>query len=286
MDKIRHKTILINTFKAFIDFCQSNGIHYVAAYGTVLGAVRHGGIIPWDDDIDVFMDRREYNKFLSLRKNLIGTNYEIIDINNEGYYLPFAKFCDKNTSIVEVPEYPYVIGVFIDIFPLDFTDGDINSSVVRYHKLNKYYYRYKCTLQRLSFDNFVSHIKQKRFKSLLIFLFYKFLCQSPSLKTFVRKRYEELEEQYINLKGDFRFDYTAIKPRILPSNILTDTIDMAFETLIIKVPREYDSFLKILYGDWHQLPPENKRFTHPQYFIDLNQRLTIEEIQALKNNAK
>ena len=78
----RYKEILLNTMKSLMNFCEKHGIQYVAAYGTVLGAVRHKGIIPWDDDIDIIMNRENYEKFLRLRNSSDLGHYEIIDIHN------------------------------------------------------------------------------------------------------------------------------------------------------------------------------------------------------------
>ena len=92
ISEIEFKQRLIKLFKEFIDVCNKNKLRYYAAYGTALGAVRHRGIIPWDDDIDVWMPREDYERFLSLRNQLTATPYEILDIQNKGYYLYFAKF--------------------------------------------------------------------------------------------------------------------------------------------------------------------------------------------------
>ena len=113
---------LLTLFKAFIAFCHEHHLTYYAAYGTALGAVRHQGMIPWDDDIDVWMPRKDYDKLLSLRSHLNGTNYEIIDIKDKGYYLYFAKFCDRNSTIIE-REGEALMGLYLDIFPLDNYDN-------------------------------------------------------------------------------------------------------------------------------------------------------------------
>ncbi|KXB74135.1 hypothetical protein HMPREF1860_02125 [Prevotella amnii] len=117
MDKLLQKKLL-SLFKEFTLFCKKNNLTYYAAYGTAIGAVRHHGIIPWDDDVDVWMPRKDYEKLLKLKTTLLKTNYEIINIENKGYYLYFAKFCNRNTSIIEREGEPN-IGLYIDIFPLD-----------------------------------------------------------------------------------------------------------------------------------------------------------------------
>lgn len=114
------KKKLIETFKAFDDFCAKNDITYFAAFGTAIGAIRHKGIIPWDDDIDVFMDWENYKKFLDLRSELAGTDYDIISRRNSDYSLTYAKFYNKNTTLWERVNRKYSYGVFIDVEPLGY----------------------------------------------------------------------------------------------------------------------------------------------------------------------
>ena len=83
---------LLEVYKAFASFCERNDISFFAAYGTMIGAIRHHGFIPWDDDIDVFMKRDEYDKFVALRNTLEGTSYKIsVYLDGQSPY-PFAKF--------------------------------------------------------------------------------------------------------------------------------------------------------------------------------------------------
>lgn len=118
-DKLKYKEILCNTMKSFINICKEHNLQYYACAGTCLGAIRHKGMIPWDDDIDVLMPRSDYDKFLALKQKLQGTGYEIVDSNNQFYNQWFAKFSDANTTIVEITDFPIVFGVYVDIFPLD-----------------------------------------------------------------------------------------------------------------------------------------------------------------------
>lgn len=89
---------LLGVFK---NFCDLHELKYYVAYGTLIGAARHKGFIPWDDDVDVFMPRADYQKLQELRKTL-PPNYELLDfISTKDYYLYFAKFCDRKSTIVE-----------------------------------------------------------------------------------------------------------------------------------------------------------------------------------------
>ena len=119
----RYKQYLLQTYKFFAKFCADNEIHFCAAGGTMIGAVRHHGFIPWDDDIDVYMKRRDYDLFISSRSKLDGTEYEIIDPATNGYYCAHAKFSHRNTTIWEFSSIPFVFGAYIDVFVLDYADG-------------------------------------------------------------------------------------------------------------------------------------------------------------------
>ena len=113
MDTEQHngyREVLLQTMKAFISFCKEHQITYYACGGTAIGAVRHGGMIPWDDDIDVYMDRTNYNRFISLWTSLQSKypDYEVVCLGDDGYYLPLTKFADKRTTVWETPEYPFI----------------------------------------------------------------------------------------------------------------------------------------------------------------------------------
>nr|MCR5207201.1 LicD family protein [Eubacterium sp.] len=110
----------------FDEICKNNNIEYSLAYGTMLGAVRHNGFIPWDDDIDVFVKRSDYEKLLGLRYD--DGRFEIKSHRySNNYYYPFAKMIDKNTDLDVSWRLDKDMGVFIDIFPLDYHDNNSNT---------------------------------------------------------------------------------------------------------------------------------------------------------------
>ena len=117
------KEICKNILKKFDEICKENNLKYSMAYGTLLGAIRHGGFIPWDDDIDVIMPRADYEKLLSFQYD--DPNYKILNYRySKHYYYTFSKMIDKRTFISEPQRGEKDMGIFIDIFPVDYV-GDI-----------------------------------------------------------------------------------------------------------------------------------------------------------------
>lgn len=136
-------------FKIMIDvdaFCRHNDIPYTIAAGTMLGAVRHGGFIPWDDDADLFMLREDFDRFVATYKS---DKYSLVyktDNNDEFLYSGYAKICDPTTDIQSrFSQTRY--GVFVDVFPLDSVPEDPNECRSYMHKVmsthNRLYHRQK-----------------------------------------------------------------------------------------------------------------------------------------------
>ena len=172
-----HKEILLDTFRAFCDFCDKHDLKYVAAYGTVLGAVRHKGLIPWDDDIDVYMSREDYNRFISLKNELYGSSYEIFYIEYVGYYCSFAKFCNAKTTILEHQDLPFVIGVFVDIFPLDCIDINKSNAEKQYRQFVSRHSHYTRSLRDISLSYCVVLLRTKRYRRFIGSIYTKVIFQ-------------------------------------------------------------------------------------------------------------
>ena len=121
MDEI--KSVELEILKYVHEFCEKNDIKYFINYGTLIGAVRHKGFIPWDDDIDICMFRKDYEKFIELFSKDEG-KYKILSLeSSDKYYNNFIKVIDSKTKIEDERNYKtYDSGIFIDIFPMDFFD--------------------------------------------------------------------------------------------------------------------------------------------------------------------
>ena len=137
--KERWNATILDILNAFMEICKRHDLRFYCCAGTAIGAVRHHGIIPWDDDIDVIMPRPDYDRLLEIAKTEDFGKYELVTpYNDESYPLYFSKLSDRTTTLVEERERPCVIGLYVDIFPLDPTDDDIEKAKrlkVRYTKI-------------------------------------------------------------------------------------------------------------------------------------------------------
>lgn len=275
--------VLLETFKAFADICKENDIQYYAAYGTLLGAIRHKGFIPWDDDIDVFLLRKDYEKLLSLKESLKESAYRVADFHDDGYPYPFAKFYDSTKTFWEYKQFPLIMGPFIDLFPLDESDNhkeehekfcdDIRAAFWLYRKSISYYTWKEIFSDIVSLNGYEGIIK------LVIKLFYV-----PQRKRF-RQRVEKIFEQIYSVKGHYYKPYWHLRHFQYPKEWFANTIVFPFEDTEIVVPSGYHEILAYSYKDYMTPPPMHSRTGHHFfYYLNLERRVDREEILKEKKN--
>ncbi len=255
------KKIELNILIEFADFCDSNNLKYYLGYGTLLGAVRHKGFIPWDDDIDVLMPRKDYNKFIELtgfnpiKKNLETRLYR--DCSNPNIY-PFAKVIDSDTIVYEKGKSKKNIsGIWIDVFPLDGYPDDRKKAEELFNK----YQRIR-NLQDLATTN-PFFVNQNILKKIIKTLFIAPVVKLYGIKRICKKidllgqtySFEECEKVADFTWGD-NIDSFINKSELEPAA----TVD--FENHKFNAPADFESYLIRLYGDWKKLPPENQRIPH------------------------
>ena len=275
MNKLsEHQQLLLKTYKEFSSFCAKNGLTFFAAYGTMIGAIRHHGFIPWDDDIDVFMLRKDYDRFVDLRNTLIDDKYKIsIYLDGDSPY-PFAKFYTTEGTIWEYPQFPFIIGPWVDVFPVD--EGDMDDEIAN-KALERYHYamwKYRKAIAFASWREIVSD-------------FLHFDLLEGSIKLFKKVRYAPFKQQYIKeiedrlndiraLKGStLRCYNTALTNEVFEKNRCERPNSVPFEDTTIYVPNGYQEFLSALSCNYMQLPPVEIRGSHPVYFMELKHSLTI-----------
>ena len=249
------KTIMLEILEEIDQFCRGNHLTYFLVGGTLLGAIRHKGYIPWDDDIDIGLPRDDYNKLIHSFSSSSG-NVRIINVDNYDHYRwPNAKAIDTRTKLIEMGDEKSAIGVFIDVFPFDGVEG--NYETVKKQVLRSSKWKYILALKRLKFDP-----QRAITKNLLIYIgrVFKMIPDYYLIKRInsIEKRSKPFSKcTYIcNFNGAW-----GIR-EITKAYNFVETIDAEFEGRTYKIPNGYDDYLKTVYGDYLKLPPVEKQITH------------------------
>jgi len=255
------KKINLEILKCVHEFCLSHNIHYSLAYGSMLGAIRHHGFIPWDDDIDICMPRPDYERFI----REFNGNYSHLELKapelDWSYYSTYANIMDIRTVLVETNKnlHGIKLGVKIDVFPLDGCPEDERT--------------YHSHIERIRYCNRVMAAKRNKLSN-----YYKFplkLLKVLSIKAFLSLKQYSSYQQYVHkLALMYKFEesryvdsivHTAYKFKRHDRHCYDDYIDVKFEDAFFKVAIGYDQILTTIYGDYMTPPPEDKRISH-HYF--------------------
>ncbi len=245
------QSAILEIAKEIKRICDKNGITYVLDGGTLLGAVRHKGFIPWDDDLDIAMTRENYEKFLICCANDLNKNYFIQNNRTEiSYPFDFTKVKKKNTLYSEecMTGLNVLDGVYVDIFPIDKT---FEHKWKKQGKLLSFWRNVRWTKLKYKLQPFK--------KKIITFPFTLF-----SLK-FINKRTEKTMTLYRNKNTDkvAKICHPGPKKPCEPIELYLDTIDLIFEDAVFKCPRNYKALLQNRYGNYMELPPlDQRRSTH------------------------
>ena len=275
------KDKLYETFYAFDSLLKRYNIQYFAAGGTALGAIRHKGIIPWDDDIDVFIPRLDYERFLSLAPALSQEGYGITSIHDVDGVATHAKFYALDTTFWEFEEIPFVYGVFIDVLPLDYVDVSCEVFLKRYRKLKTLVRLNWLACSSFSFPRILQHVRNHDYRLIKMNLYS--LAVPRFLKTGIRKRILSLEQSIscaIPSKNMACYYGAYWDKDFYQSEWFVSAFEVPFGDGMIKVPVGYENYLSRLYGDYMTPPPVSKQlYVHSHYYINLHEHLGMEEIK-------
>jgi len=252
------KQIQLNILKEVHDFCIKNNLRYYLGGGTLLGAVRHKGYIPWDDDIDIMMPRPDYLKLIKEYKHSCN-NYRVYSLEtHSNYYYPFAKLSDENTILKEYSNSSFEMGINIDIFPLDGLPTDIKESNEHLKKIFRF--RKIFTLKSIKSSKMRGWFKE------LILLVSRSLLSVYSIKYLLNK-ISTISQKYDFETSDFiacTVGGYGYKERCR-KEIYAKTVLLEFEKENFCSIAGYKEYLENLFGDYLQLPPAEKRISHHKY---------------------
>lgn len=254
----KQKELLLDMLLYIDNICRNNNIKYSLLGGTMIGAVRHKGFIPWDDDIDIVLDKDNYNKLINILKSNNNDMYDIF-LPNETYSYPlqFAKLINTKTilkeksSIDEIKNY----GLFLDIFTYNNVPDEEDERIRHYNKCH--YYQNSLVRVKLNAGNpsFLKKIKRLTKNIYLSIFGYK-----KHLKKLL-----ELYDKYSMINTKFVMSNNpvyGISKEIQYSDDIKEYIDIDFEGHKVMIFKNYDNILKRSYGDYMKLPPECKRINH------------------------
>lgn len=254
------KQIELNILEKFHNFCNENNLRYYLAYGTLLGAIRHKGFIPWDDDIDVVMPRPDYEKFINLTAEKgISEMYNTVlykNCKNKSIY-PFAKVIDSTTLVYEHGKSKKDIsGIWIDVFPLDGYPEDKNIGLMLFERNMKL--RHMQDIITTSPFSKKQNLIKKIVKSVI-----RVFLKIYGLNRILDKMDETVQTydfESSKLCSDILWGESSIavfdKSKLEPYELVD------FEGKKFRMPCCWKDFLELNYGDYMQLPPENQRITH------------------------
>ena len=249
---------ILDMLLAIDNVCREHGLDYYLIAGTMLGAVRHKGFVPWDDDADVAMPRKDYNEFVKHANEWLPERYELVSgLQDPMYPYQFARIQDKETTYILRRKFNFVGGLRVDVFPLDGMTADHSAMV-------KHYRRYAIA-KKLLYYSTIDPLKHGHgLRWAFTKLMHKFISQD-----WAHRHMNDVQREFDYDRSTLVADHDNAPNRgILPKEVYGKPTPIEFEGHQLMGVQDPDTYLRYCYGDYmkmpKQLPPQNFRY------LDLN----------------
>ena len=258
------QSVNLDIMKEIHLFCDKNNIRYSLAYGTLIGAVRHGGFIPWDDDIDIMMPRPDFERFSRSFRSQEG--YILSSVYDKDTYVNYTRVYDNRTTVrgtAKASRKP--VGVWVDVFPIDAVSDDTEERRDQFERLRHY------TSRIMQFRRILCNICFRNIK-------YKILGCLQMVKLFIENGgipISKWHDQVIAICREHTFGETEHcsslvcveanlhdKQEIFLTSDFQDYQLTSFEDSHFYIIKAYDRVLTTVFGDYMQIPPQEKRVSH------------------------
>jgi lipopolysaccharide cholinephosphotransferase len=249
---------ILPIIKAVDNACHQHGLRYYIWAGTMIGAVRHKGFIPWDDDLDIAMPRADYDKLIAHCKEWLPEPFEMVCAENDDVYpLPFAKIQDGSTTLIERMHLKYLGGIYLDVFPID---GAPKGWLAQKWHFGRYEY-YKRVLYLLFRDPY----KHGHGPSSWIPL----LCRKLYSLAEVQNKIRQILTKYHYDDCNLVADYDDGSKGVMQKSVIGTPTPYEFEGITVMGVEHYDTYLTNKYGDYMTIPDGNHQHQHNFHYLDL-----------------
>lgn len=266
---------LLDILMVIHQVCEEHGLRYYLADGSLIGAVRHKGFIPWDDDMDICMPRPDYEQFIQHAHEWLPNRYEFVCFElDKDYPLHFGKVQDAESTLVERPHLYYLGGVYVDVFPID---GAPKCKVAQW--LWNARYKFLTSMLYLSFRDPYKHGHgPSSWMPLLVRRVMPMAGWQRAVKRCMME-YDFDRCQYVSFNHN-----DALGAMIDKDKVLGEPTPIAFEDKEVWGLRDNDSYLTQLFGDYMTPPPADKIHQHNFFYMDLDSPYRSFDKSRLKTN--
>ncbi len=258
--------INLEMMKDIHDFCKSNGINYSLAYGSLIGAIRHRGFIPWDDDIDIWMPRPDFERFSAEYMSKKG--YILSSVYDNDTYINYTRVYDNRTIVLgPAKASSHKIGVWIDIYPIDGISDNEKESIEQFQNLRQY------TVLVMNWRKYLSRKEKTGIKNRI-----KVIIEFVLLKLVNRGNFQLWHQKICDICKEHQFGKTkrcsslvCVEANKKNKQEIFETIDflsfksVPFEDQEFCISSRSDNILKKIYGNYMEIPPKEKQVSHIKY---------------------